>query len=363
MLFALPALSLSYFCRYTVIPPAPGHAEHFDLSVTDGDLICVNASSAYLTVIFQPTDFLKIRAFSSTADDPSLSSVGRLTIPSEFAGVAFGAAHGHVEIRALLAGRAVFSILTYPATCASYRYLTTMRNDRIQIASAFGLTALGNPASPKLCLWSPHDRTQFSIPAEEAIRDAVELCSSTTNCTVPLLRKREGEVPVDATGSAFLQLDAENPKFAGAFSIGVRALKSGGFFNGRHLFNEKSRFELIPIARRPEPRTAVLDPGDEPAHVHAKHKEASKTAHGIQMAGIFGLGGLAVLVIAQYVLRRPLRFARRGDESEERLLLEGDLERFAPFPRLYPGYYQPPEDSHAPYPSVVFPSAEPVPGQ
>jgi hypothetical protein len=362
MLFTLPILSLSYFCRYSVTGPSVGSAAHFDLHVTDGDLICLNGSSSYLTVVFQHTDFLKVRAFTST-DDGSLISVGRLTIPSEFAGVGFGASVGHIEVRALLAGHAVFSTFAYPPTCASYRYLTTMRDDRIRTASAFGLSPLGNAGSPKLCVWSPHERTQFSILVANEIRDAIELCESPDNCTSPLSRKQEGEASVDATGNEFLQLDSDNPKFAGGFAIGVHILKSGRFFNAFHFFNEKSDCELIPVTRRREVRAEAPKPGDEPARTHPRRGKASKTVHGFQVAAILGLGGLAVFAVVKYALKEPLRFVRRGDESEERLLLDGDPERFAPFPRLYPGYYQSPEEYQATGPSVVFPSAEPAPEQ
>lgn len=251
-------------------------------------------------------------------------------------------------MRALLTGYIRFSLFAFPRACSAYRIVTTARSDNFDLGAAVGLTALRNPLSAKICLWSPHVKTAFMIPVAEEFRDAVELCSSSEDCRSPLSRMTEGSVELQTGPGSFLQFDADNPRFGERFRVLVRLEQKARFFNGTHHFGDTDKAAVIPVATR------------APAVGSTRRKEASRTAHTIQITGILALAVVGVGMIVRYAAKRPTRRRGARDEAEERLLGDGDPERFAPFPRVDPGDLPPPERNDVPYPSVVFPEAGPM---
>jgi hypothetical protein len=72
----------------------------------------------------------------------------------------------------------------------------------------------------------------------------------------------------------------------------------------------------------------------------------------IQITGMLALAVVAVGIVVRYAIRRP---NKKRDEVEQRLLEDGDPERFALFPKVYADYRETPEGGDVP--NVVIPEA------
>jgi hypothetical protein len=371
LLIALFSLSSSYFCkeRLEIRQNVP---ESYEGPLGDGEVLCINSTVPYLTLVPQPTTLLKIRYFSRKLRSTQVVSSGHFFFPSEIVALGFGNSIGHIEIQALIPGAVSLSTFAFPPECRQHRYLTTMDVDSFSIAQRLGIGPYGEAVASSACIWSPHPLT--SVHANSNV-DTIRVCLP-GQCQVAL---RGDSVPsFEFRSSQYVHIDANKPDFVKHFKLILSVRESADFLNAHGLLENDAEVGTIKL----HPRDANEEHpkvGDEVPLLQPVSRQGRPRSRPIRsviaVLQVFAIVGVIIGTIV-YIFNYFLSATHRdSDDAESALLGAGDTKRpLTRFPQFLPrspnygaGSYQLPGGlgyvyPSQPFPGAVFPVAAPADG-
>jgi hypothetical protein len=383
LLITLFSLSHSYFCKET-LEVHQNVPESYEGPLGDGEVLCINSTVAYLTLVPQQTTLLLIRYFSRKFGSSQVVSSGHFFFPSEIAAVGFGNNIGHIEIQALIPGIVSLSTFAFPPECRQRRYVTTMEDDGFSIEQRLSLGSFGETIASVACIWSPHPLTSVSTNSNLESRDAIRVCLP-GQCTAPL--NEDGRVSFDFRSDQYLQIDANKPDFVEHFKLILSVKQSANFLDAHGLLENDGEVGTIKLHPRdanekhpelnddetlpkiPEP-VASAQPGKAaPVLVPPLFRPRRRSGRPIRsvIAVLQVLALAAVVVSAIVCLVNYFLFAvhQRRDDAQSTLL--GQVDPRGPFARVaqfFPGspnygagFYQSPGGLGYVYPTLPFPGA------
>jgi hypothetical protein len=224
-----------------------------------------------------------------------------------------------------------------------------MRETEFSLASTFGISDLGNEASSKICIWSPHPKVEFIFPVFEDSRDAIRVCvNDSASCQTPLSLTAEGKGVVSVSPAEYIEIDADNQRFTEKYDVLVRARRLNRFFDSADSLNSK-KFEFIKVAKREERNPelggapiAIEAKADRPAGGGVVPLRSGGSDNSVQIASIFIGGIVCIGSILYWAGTRPLHRRSLHDEAETHLLprTEQSPPQY-PIPYGQPFYQQP----------------------
>jgi hypothetical protein len=379
-LFALLlSQALCYFCRHTITIESTTPLD-VSLPVGDGDLICLNSTLPYLSVLFQHTNLLSIRYFLEDEETNTLVQSGTLRFPSDAAGVYFGNTNGHIEIQTFLPGFLSFAAFAFPVDCGHNRYISTVLEDNFLLGSRFQLKGFTDAIHPSACFWCPHPTSGIYGEVNPMVRSMINLCNSGEECTKAFRNDITGpEIKhVHVNSTQFLMFDAAEADFAATYMLGTRVNHESRYMDAKMLLpNEVSagiiEGERINQPAPPEPQPVKIEKIEKAEKVESPVEKVPKESATVwttfEVVSIVCVIGLSAVVAFQCVVGQRAK-AKLGDGSEERLLdqyprgLDGIPAQApdAPYPYAPSFYSQPIAPYGMPYPFQAggfFPVAQP----
>jgi hypothetical protein len=391
LLIALFSLSHSYFCKET-LTIAQNDPESYEGPLGDGEVLCINSTVRYLTLVPQSTMLLKIRYFSRKAGNSQVVSSGHFFFPSEVAALGFGDNIGHIEVQALIPGTVSLSVFAFPPECEQRRYVTTMEDDGFSIAQRLNLGSYAEKIVSVACIWSPHPLTALFTNRADA-GDDIRICAS-GQCQAPL--NEEGARSFEFRSGQYVQIDANKPDFVEEFKVLLSVKQSANFLDAHGLLENEGEVSTIrlhprvvneqhpvlndnePVPKQPEPEpVAPAMAAPAPPLSGRRRRRVSPLRSVISvlqvLAAVAMIIGTIVCVVSYFVAA-----AKRGRDDAESALLgaheggpRGPLARVAQFfpgsPNYGAGFYQPPAGfgyvyPAQPFPGAIFPATPPVDG-
>jgi hypothetical protein len=325
MLIVLLSAAHSYHCAHTlqITTTTP---QHLSYVANEDDIICINSTRPYLTVTFEHTNLLAVRFFSPDEFGERLLKRGRFVYPSEANGVAFGEVHGHVEVRALLAGALTISAFAFPADCGEYRYVWTAVDAQILVQA---------DATHDVCVWSPQYNYTVVPRSGQESGGVVTICEGVCALAPP-------GTHFHATSAEYLRL-SQAPQWA----IGVHVKSAGRFLASAELIDNRRIVKVINV----QPRTVeVIEAAAAPPEAPPERKgledyipKQFPVQHGqtnvlspFEILSVIAVGVVVLTLVVQCYVCPPGRPRGGIDDAETRLL----------------GAYQPSQ-----YPAVMQPAS------
>lgn len=206
MFFLLISHILSISCKHSV--DVENKPMRYTFDVDEGELICINSSLPFLTVVFHNS--IVKATYYLQANLNSMSESGNFLFPSENGGISFGAKKGSIDVMALLPGNVSFSVFSFPPVCLG-RYVTTKQTNEIVLKDVFGPFQKGH-----YCIWYP--QSSFTVTGSEAPEapDSVSICEKSSDCDDPF---SDRQLSASVKNPSFFKINAHTIDFYKHFQL------------------------------------------------------------------------------------------------------------------------------------------------
>ena len=133
-------------CKY-LINVDENNPMTYNFNLDENEFICINSTLPYLTVLFQPTQLLRINAYKKTND--GLEFLTTSYSPGIYGGFDFSNEIGSMDIESILPGFLSISLFAFPKECSKIRYVTNLDADYFTLDTKFE----NFKANSTICIW------------------------------------------------------------------------------------------------------------------------------------------------------------------------------------------------------------------
>lgn len=137
--------------------------EYYDFFVDNDQVLSINSTLPYLTVMFTALPLCKIRAFKSSKRLTSLKEYQEININSDFAGFDFGCDIGHLEFSFFNKGPIQFSLMAFPKICGDKRLIVHAPDYKFILSSVISQNNFYNNNNT-LCIFTAGGDATVTLP-------------------------------------------------------------------------------------------------------------------------------------------------------------------------------------------------------
>ena len=138
--------SIKSHCKYTINVNKNVPLNYkFDLEETE--FICINSTLPYLTVLFEPSQLLRINIYKETRNGQQFLKT--MYTPGAYGGFDFSKEVGSMDIESILPGEISIYLFAFPQECSSLRYVTNLDADFFTLETKFE----NFQPNTTICMW------------------------------------------------------------------------------------------------------------------------------------------------------------------------------------------------------------------
>ena len=212
------------------------HPELFNFMVQKGDIICINSSFIFLTVMFNKLPNCSLRAFKNTRSFKIKEEYENLEINQQFAGVDFGWETGHLEIQCYETSFISFNLFAFPKYCGSYRYISHSPSDVVTLANLLHRKHFSNN-NKTFCIF-PSGLLEYLLHIPSYIPQNtihLDICTEIDNCLT--LSDNKWKI---LTNKYFLKINSNSNIFSYMFAIQLEQINFYSLYETKIVLNSDS---------------------------------------------------------------------------------------------------------------------------